>query len=67
MRVLISGTSNGIGLALAKRFLKEGHEVFGLYILPSKIDDEKYHHYIVDISKDDLPDIKDINILVIKS
>ena len=64
MRVLISGTSNGIGLALAKRFLKEGHEVFGLDILPSKIDDEKYHHFIVDISKDDLSDIEDINILV---
>lgn len=64
MRVLISGTSNGIGLALAKRFLEEGHDVFGIDILSSKIDHPKYKHYVADISLDKLPDIKDINILI---
>lgn len=65
MKVLISGTSKGIGLALANRFLKNGHEVYGLDILPSSISKPKYHHYQVDISKKELlPDIKDINILI---
>ncbi len=65
MKVLISGTSKGIGLALANHFLKNGHEVYGLDILPSSISSPNYHHYQVDISKKEtLPDIKDINILI---
>ena len=64
MRVLITGTSRGIGLAVAKRFLKEGHEVFGLDLLPSNIDDKSYHHFVCDISKKkSLPDINDIDII----
>lgn len=64
MKILISGTSKGIGNALAKHFLLKGHEVFGLDILKSSIKDDKYHHYVLDISKDGLPDIKNINILI---
>lgn len=64
MRVLITGTSRGIGLAVAKRFLKEGHEVFGLDLLPSNINDKNYHHFVCDISKKkSLPDIDDIEII----
>lgn len=65
MRVLITGSSKGIGLALANRFLNEGHEVYGIDILESSIDNPKYHHFIADISKvDSLPDIKDIDVLI---
>ncbi len=65
MKVLISGTSKGIGLALANHFLKNNHEVYGLDILPSSISNPNYHHYQVDISKKEtLPDIRDINILI---
>jgi len=64
MKVLISGTSKGIGKAIAKYFLKQGHEVYGLDVLKASIKNDKYHHYICDISKDKLPDIKDINILI---
>lgn len=64
MRILISGTSRGIGLECAKKFLKEGHEVFGIDLLPSSISDAHYHHYVCDIKdKDSLPEIKDIEIL----
>ncbi len=64
MKVLITGSSKGIGLAAANRFLKLGHEVIGIDLLPSNIDHPNYHHYIADVSKKkQLPDIKDINII----
>ena len=64
MKVLITGTSRGIGLTVAKRFLKEGHEVFGLDLLNSNINDEKYHHFECDIKdKNSLPELKDIEIV----
>ena len=37
MKVVISGTSKGIGLKIAQKFLKENHEVIGLDILGSNI------------------------------
>ena len=65
MRVLITGTSKGIGLALAKRYLEQGHEVFGLDLLESSINDKKYHHFVVDVSKKkQLPEIEDVEILI---
>ena len=64
MKILITGTSRGIGLAVAKRFLKENHEVYGLDLLPSSIEDKNYHHYVVDIKKNRLlPAIEGINII----
>lgn len=64
MRILISGTSRGIGLVTAKKFLKEGHEVFGLDLNKSGIEHPNYHHFVCDIkNKEKLPNIQDINIL----
>lgn len=64
MRVLITGSSRGIGLAVANRFLKLGHEVFGIDLLPSSIKHSNYHHFIADVSKKkQLPDIENINII----
>lgn len=65
MKILITGTSKGIGLALAKRYLDNGHEVYGLDLLESSINHKNYHHYIVDVSKKkQLPDIDDVEILI---
>ena len=65
MRVLITGASKGIGQAIAHRFLKEGHEVIGLDLLPASIKDKRYKHFIVDVSKKkNLPSLEGIEIII---
>ncbi|MDO5118284.1 MAG: SDR family oxidoreductase [Eggerthellaceae bacterium] len=49
MNVIISGTSSGIGLAIARKFLADGFEVFGFDALESVIEHGHYHHVIHDI------------------
>ena len=65
MKVLISGTSNGIGLAVAKKYLELGHEVYGLDLQKTNISALNYHHFVCDIrKKESLPDIEGVEILV---
>lgn len=65
MKVVITGTSRGMGYETAKKFLSEGHEVIGIDILPSSIEDKNYTHYVADISdKACLPKIDGVNILI---
>lgn len=64
MKVLITGTSSGIGKATAIKFLEEGHDVIGFDNKQSTITDSRYTHYVLDVDKDELPDIKDIEVLV---
>ncbi len=64
MKVVISGTSNGIGRATALRFLSAGHEVVGLDVLDSAIDDKNYVHFRTDILGGELPEIAGVNILI---
>ncbi len=63
MRVLITGTSKGIGRAIAVKFLAEGHTVLGFDQLPSTIDDESYVHFLCDITST-LPEIKAVDIVI---
>ena len=65
MRVLVTGSSKGIGQAIALRFLKEGHEVIGLDLLASSINHKNYTHYICDVSKKkSLPSLEGIEIII---
>ena len=59
MRILITGSSSGIGLATSKYFLSKGFEVVGIDLLPSSINNPHYQHYIADIAEyDDLPELE---------
>ena len=64
MKILITGSSKGIGRAVVLKYLELGHEVYGLDLLDSSISHNHYHHYVLDIvNKELLPDIKDIDIV----
>ena len=64
MKVLITGSSKGIGQAVANKFLECGHEVIGIDLLPSSINHPNYTHYIADVSKKNtLPSIRDVEII----
>lgn len=65
MKVLITGTSQGIGKAIAERFLKESCEVIGIDRQQSAIQNENYMHYQCDVRDyDNLPDVQGVNILI---
>ena len=49
MRVLITGTSSGIGKGIADKFLKEGHYVTGIDRKESTIQHNCYTHISMDI------------------
>lgn len=73
MKVVITGTSNGIGKATAEKFLREGHQVIGIDILPATINEgscpsEKsaegsYLHFQADI-RGHGPEIEGVEILI---
>lgn len=49
MDILITGTSTGIGRAIAVKFLEKGHTVWGFDIKESSISSKDYTHYILDV------------------
>lgn len=64
MKVLITGTSNGIGKSIALKFLAMGHSVIGIDREESSIEHKNYLHFKEDILCGVLPDIDDFEIVI---
>ena len=65
MNVCITGTSRGIGLALAQLFLQKGHTVWGIDRNPASLSHQNYTHYVCDIRNTEaLPKLQNIEILI---
>lgn len=65
MKVLITGTSQGIGKAIAEHFLTSGHEVYGIDRQGASIVHPSYIHYVCDVRDyDNLPEIEGVEVLV---
>ena len=65
MNVLITGTSQGIGKAIAELFLQKGHTVIGIDRQEKSIVSLNYTHYKCDVrDKNNLPPIAGVDILI---
>lgn len=63
MKVLVTGTSQGIGRAIAEMFLSNGHHVVGFDRQETSLTCVNYTHVICDV-RGELPDIDGVEILV---
>ncbi len=64
MKILITGTSNGIGKAIAEKFLSLQNEVVGLDMVPPSIVNERYLHVQTDVFSGELPAVDGVEILI---
>lgn len=64
MKVIVTGSSNGIGKAIALKFLENNHEVIGIDIYKQTIFNDNYTHIQDSILSDKLPDISNVDILI---
>lgn len=65
MKVMITGTTQGIGKAIADLFLAKGYSVIGIDRQKASISHPLYAHYVCDVrDKENLPKIDGVNILI---
>jgi short-subunit dehydrogenase len=50
MKILITGTSSGIGKAIALKLISEQHEVYGISRTSADINSSFFHEYLLDLT-----------------
>ncbi len=63
MRVLVTGSSGGIGKAICEKYIENGHEVVGFDIKESKIESKNYTHFVQNVCNC-LPEMKPFDIII---
>lgn len=65
MKILITGTSQGIGKAIAEHFMAKGHDVVGIDRQAATLEGASYTHVICDIRDfAALPEIGEVDVLI---
>ncbi len=65
MKILITGTSQGIGKAIAEHFMAKGHEVVGIDRKEATLEGASYTHILCDIRDfAALPEISEVDVLI---
>lgn len=65
MKVLVTGSSRGIGLAIAEEFLENGHSVIGIDRNVAAVEHENYRHFVCDVrDRERLPSVDGVQILI---
>lgn len=64
MKIVVTGSSNGIGKAIANKFLACGHTVIGIDVADATITHDNYRHVVADVYSSELPQIDNVDILI---
>ena len=64
MKIVVTGSSNGIGKAIAQKFLDCGHTVIGIDKIQSTLSHAMYTHIIADVFSSELPKVDGVDVLI---